>query len=156
MIFCSSIVWADQSIPEILRRPDRGEAPRYPIDVVIGSLGRGSAPEGAYNYALNLLSAMVAGNTANAGQVLTREIMGEVTSLRPRSYRLGGGRTEADGFVSFLIRLLSQNESITGELFIRLEEDGWILDGIILEDRQDISSIQGGARFDFSPYERFY
>ncbi|MDR2922901.1 MAG: hypothetical protein LBU85_06135, partial [Treponema sp.] len=31
------------SIPEELLRPRRGEAPRYPVDTVIGELGQGKA-----------------------------------------------------------------------------------------------------------------
>ncbi|MDR0642874.1 MAG: hypothetical protein LBG07_10490, partial [Treponema sp.] len=32
------------SIPQVLRQPQRGEAPRYPRDLVIGSLERGNVP----------------------------------------------------------------------------------------------------------------
>jgi len=113
-----------QTIPNTLRRPDRGEAPRYPQDVVIGELGQGNAPEGAYIFARDLMEALVRGNTTaqvveDSRLILTEDIFEEISSLEPRSYRLGGGRIEADGSISFLVRFLGLEESITGELFIR-------------------------------------
>ena len=150
----------NQSIPDAVRRPERGEAPRYPIDMVIGNLGQGSAPYGAYIYARNILSSLTGNNVSAINSILSGHgtlIRDEIINLRPRNYRIGGGRTESDGSISFLIRLLSQNESITGELFIRQnEENEWFMDGIILEERRSISEIRDSFRYDFSPYERFY
>jgi len=149
-----------QSIPDAVRRPERGEAPRYPIDMVIGNLGQGSASYGAYIYARNILSSLTGSNVSAIDSVLSGHgtlIREEIVSLRPRNYRIGGGRTESDGSTSFLIRLLSQNESITGELFIRQNENNeWFMDAIILEERRLISEIRDSFRYDFSPYERFY
>jgi hypothetical protein len=88
--------------------------------------------------------------------VLTESLSQEIRSIRPRSYRLGGGRLEADGCVSFMTRFIGQDESITGELFIRFEEGNWILDDLILEEKRAISEIRDGYRYNFSPYERFY
>ena len=148
---------AAQTVPEILRRPERGEATRYPVDVVIGELGRGSAPEEAYIFARNLLSNMISRSSAvEPDSVYTESMREEINSLRPRSFRIGGGRTEADGCVSFLIRFLGQNESITGELFIRREEEDWVLDGLFLEEKRTLGEIRDSVRFDFSPYERFF
>ena len=135
------------TIPDALRRPERGEAPRYPLDVVIGTLGQGEAPIEAYLFARNFLAEMIAGNSGDNE---------EINELRPLSFRLGGGRTEADGDVSFLVRFLSNNESITGELYIRLEEENWVFDGLILEEKRAISEIRESARYEFSPYERFF
>ena len=150
-------VTGNQTIPELLRRPVIGEAPRYPVDMVIGTLGRGSAPEAAYLFARQLMSNLMTANSASVfTDNITDSIIEEINSLRPRSFRIGGGRVEPDGCVSFLIRFLGNNESITGELTIRPAEGRWILDGIILEERIPLSEIRDSMRFDFSPYERFF
>ena len=112
--------------PEALRRPERGEAPRYPQDIVIGELGQGKAPEAAYRYALKLIQTLMTGskddaNIKNFPLILTDALLDEINSLEPRTYRIGGGRVEDDGNVSFLVRFLGQDESITGEMFLRQE-----------------------------------
>jgi len=176
-----------QTIPNALRRPDRGEAPRYPQDLVIGELGQGKAPDGAYRFARDFLDALAKGNRdAPAvedsllvlGGEYMDEILDNISSLEPRTYRLGGGRTEADGSVSFLVRFLGTQESITGELFIRRQENEkdpdsgelqseenpgtksrellWYLDDLILEERRALTEIRDSYRYDFSPYERFF
>ena len=150
---------SQSSIPELLRIPQSSEVPRYPVDMVIGTLDRGSAPQAAFNNARNLLNRIIGGydleTEYNNGSV-SDENRREIISLRPRSFRLGGGRTEADGYVSFLIRLLGSNESITGEIYLKQENDTWIIDDLILEERRAIGEIRDSFRYDFSPYERFY
>ena len=113
-----------QTVPDALRVPERGEAPRYPNDLVIGELGQGQTSEGAYLFARSIISALVEGRTGaqvftDSGNIPAESLFNEVRSLRPRNYRLGGGRTETDGCVSFLVRIIGPEESITGELFIR-------------------------------------
>jgi len=173
MWFTCQIVFAQEGIshpvPNSLRRPVRGEAPRYPADLVIGELGRGEAPEGAYIFARSLLSAPVGGRREAPAFLYTASydadsLFEEIRSLRPRTFRLGGGRTEPDGCISFLVRFISREESITGELFIRwlsASERGsgtgrWILDDLVLEERRTLADIREIYRFNFSPYERFF
>jgi len=173
--------WGGQSgtIPESLRRPELGEAPRYPTDVVIGALGQGNSPAGAYQYARNLCAVLLSGNKdteiiKESGSVLTESMLEELSGINPRTYRLGGGRIEADGCVSFMVRFLGAGESITGELYLRQAdspansddtvsaetgeggEGKWILDDLILEDKRELTEIRDSYRYDFSPYERFY
>jgi hypothetical protein len=69
----------------------------------------------------------LAGN-ANAS-ILTRvskefldNSMNALNTINPRSFRIGNGREEPDGSVSFLVRFVGREEGITGELFIRFEE----------------------------------
>ena len=161
----------DTSVPEALRRPERGEAPRYPKDLIIGNLGQGEASEGAYLYARNILTAITAGRRdaqvlTNSGFSFTESMFDNIRSIRPRDSRLGGGKYEPDGCVSFLIRIIGPQESITGELFIRQADaidalDGategrWLLDDLILEGKRTLVDIRDSYRYDFSPYERFY
>ena len=115
------------TIPEALRRPERGEAPRYPIDVVIGELGRGKAPDGAYLFAKDLLSALTMGSReaqvlSGAGSILTESLREEIDGIEPIDYRLGGGRIEPDGCVSFMVRFIGTEQTISGELFLRRAE----------------------------------
>ena len=180
----------NQTIPELLRRPEAGEAIRYPKDVIIGELGQGESPDSAYKFARDLLSALIAGNNdamelANTASVLTEELKEELNDIEVRSYHLGGGRIEADGSVSFLVRFLGREESITGELYITNmknpvlsgdvetadtadfaqvdyapaespAQESWRLDDLILEEKRPLSEIRDSYRYDFTPYERFY
>jgi hypothetical protein len=172
--FFSQIVFSQETstsavpVPEALRRPERGEAPRYPEDLVIGELGQGGAPIGAYQFSQEILSALARGR--NDAPVLQRSssisesVFEEISGINTRSYRLGGGRYEPDGSVSFLVRFIGRTESITGELFVRFggttpdREDGgrWLLDDLILEEKFPLSDIRDDYRYDFSPYERFF
>ena len=167
------------SPPEMLRRPERSESPRFPQDIVIGELGPGKAPAKAYRFALDLLKALAAGDKTSkvitdikktSGSALTETLLEEIGSLKPRSYRIGGGRSEPDGSVSFLVRFLSSSESITGELFLRQREqdklnekisgqgteEEWLLDDLTLDEKRNLSEIRDGYRYDFAPYERFF
>jgi hypothetical protein len=115
------------SIPEELLRPRRDEAPRYPIDMVIGTLGQGKAPQEAYEVARNAAAALLAGNTgasvlSSVSSVYLESWTDILNTINPQIFRLGGGREEPDGSVSFLVRFAGREQGITGELFIRLEE----------------------------------
>ncbi|MCL2008486.1 MAG: hypothetical protein FWG77_10410 [Treponema sp.] len=154
----------NRTIPNMLRRPDRGEAPRLPMDLVIGTLGQGDAPIGAFNFARSLLIALTEGNNevrivAESRSIITGNNLEEISGIRTRNYRIGGGRIENDGSVSFLIRFIGLEESITGEIFLRRNEDSpetWFLDDLILEERRLLRDINDSYRFDFTPYERFF
>ena len=155
--------------PSSLRRPDRGAAPRYPTDLVIGELGRGEASEAAFAFATNAVSALVDGRRnaaalADPASRITEEAFEYLNSLRPITVRLGGGRIEPDGSTSFLVRFISREESISGELFIRwmdASESGsgagrWIIDDLSLENKRTLAEIREVYRFNFSPFERFF
>ncbi|AEF82116.1 hypothetical protein [Leadbettera azotonutricia] len=175
------------TVPESLRRPQRGEAPRYPSDTVIGELGKGTAPEDAWRFAQTVLAALVQGNKeapvlAQSGAALVDGLLAGLESLGPEKYRLGGGRVEADGAVSFLIRFLGKEQSMSGELYLRREEAAeadeedaaassggepqppalvissghWFLDDLVLEPARDLADLREEYRYDFTPYERFY
>jgi len=115
------------SIPEELLRPRRDEAPRYPIDTVIGPLGQGRAPQEAYEVAQNTAAALVAGNMnapvlVSVNRVFLEDCMSQLNAINPLYFRLGSGQEEPDGSVSFLVRFVGREQGITGELFVRFEE----------------------------------
>ena len=166
------------SIPEELLRPSRGESPRYPIDTVIGELGRGEAPYDAYSFANSTAAGFASGDAAHpalaAINVSLREsFLSLLEIIEPVSFRLGGGKGEPDGSVSFLIRFIGRDLGITGELFVRhvsrqTEEDvegetritttgSWMFEDLILEEAKTRDEERRETqRFDFSPYERFF
>jgi hypothetical protein len=115
------------SIPETLLRPQRGEAPRYPVDTVIGPLGQGEAPREAYLFAQQVAAALVGGNSNAASlaamhRTLLESHLSALGAISPHTYRLGSGREEADGAVSFMVRFAGREQGITGELYNRLTE----------------------------------
>jgi len=166
------------SIPEELLRPLRGEAPHYPVDTVIGEMGRGSAPEAAYSFVKSVAAGLISANMEHPGlaginTALREDYLTVLEEIGPRSYRLGGGREEPDGAVSFVIRLLGREKGITGELFVRYvtkqaQKDNenaetktagsWKFEDLILEEAKSREEEQHDSlqRFDFSPYERFF
>jgi len=115
------------SIPQELLRPRRGEAPRYPVDMVIGALGQGDASSEAYATARKTAAALLAGNMnvpvlSSVNKVFLEDCMTRLKGINPQSFRLGSGREEPDGSFSFLVRFIGREEGITGELFVRFEE----------------------------------
>jgi hypothetical protein len=149
------------TIPDVLRIPQRGEAPRYPRDAVIGELGRGMAPEEAYRHARLCLEALLSGNREAApllkeDKALIERLFEELEPVEPRQFRLGGGREEDDGTVSFLVRFMGREKGKAGELFLLSKDETWLIDDLLLEEEQDLAEIREAYRFDFSPYERFY
>jgi len=166
------------SIPEELLRPKRGEAAHYPVDTVIGELGQGSAPDAAYTFARSIAAGLVSANMEHPGlaginTVLREDYLTVLEEIGSRSYRLGGGREEPDGAVSFVVRFLGKENGITGELFIRdvtkqVQQDNenaetktagsWRFEDLILEEAKSREEEQHDSlqRFDFSPYERFF
>ncbi len=167
------------SIPEALLRPMRGEALFYPIDTVIGQLGQGSASGESYAVAGAIAADFLAGSATESGM---EEYITVLEEIAPVSFRLGGGREEPDGAVSFLVRFIGREKNITGELFVRFvttyqeaqetdEQEGasvdaaaavsgsWTFDGLILEEAktpEEEKREPGSRRYDFTPYERFF
>jgi hypothetical protein len=166
------------SIPEELLRPKRGEVSHFPVDTVIGELGQGRASDAAYSYAKSIAAGLISANMDNPGLAginaeLREDFLTVLQEIDPRSYRLGGGREEPDGAVSFMIRLIGRESGITGELFIRyvtrqIQPDNeevetrtvgsWRFEDLILEEARSREEEQRESlqRFDFSPYERFF
>ncbi|MDR2394047.1 MAG: hypothetical protein LBD93_07830 [Treponema sp.] len=149
------------SVPEALRRPQRGEAPRYPQDTIIGPLGRGEAAAAAYTLAKDLLGALLTDKRdAPVLQDMDSEVLGEygtaLEAIKPQRVRIGGGREEADGSTSFVFRFVGRDQWITGELYLRAEEANWKVEELILEEAQDLREGAEPYPFDYSPYERLF
>jgi hypothetical protein len=151
------------SIPEDLLRPKRGEAPHYPIDIVIGDLGKGTASDAAFSFANYISAGLLSGNMENQALAgiessLRESLLSSLEAIAPLNYRLGGGREEADGAVSFLIRFIGKDQGISGELYIRHNSGGWVFEELLLEEAKDRVTEQKESIYknDFYPYERFY
>jgi hypothetical protein len=174
------------SIPEELMRPKKGEVIRYPVDTVIGELGQGSTSDEAYSFAKSVAMGLLSGRMEHPGiatvsSVLRESYLSVLETVEPRNYRLGGGREETDGAVSYLVRFIGKEYGITGELFIRLVRKrterkkeaadaeteavveyvtttNWVFEELILEEVKswDVEQKETLHRFDFSPYERFF
>jgi hypothetical protein len=160
------------SIPEELLRPGRGESPRYPVDTVIGELGRGQASSSAYAFGQSVGEGLLQGRMNHPGfdsinTVMLESYLSALEPINARIYRLGSGREEPDGAVSFLVRFIGREEAITGELFIRQIIDDtddteniteWIFEELILEQARKLEAgeEEAGYRSDSFPYERLF
>jgi hypothetical protein len=152
------------TLPAELRRPQYGEAPRFPEDYWIGELGRGEAGEEAYRFARQSVDAIAGRNSGQMPEHI-KSSLESLTGLEIRNVRIGGGRIEADGSVSFLVRFLGREEAVTGEIFLRRQEQdpentetaGWYLDDLILDQRRPLGENRYGPESgDLTPYERFF
>ena len=160
------------SIPEEVLRPAHGEAPRYPVDIIIGELGRGRASAAAYDFASLAASALLNRRVqhsalASVNSAARDGYFSALEKISPQSFRIGGGREEADGSFSFLIRFIGREQGITGEMYIRyttghIEEGGetgsWILEELFLEEARsrETENEEAAGRNDFNSYERFF
>jgi hypothetical protein len=148
-------------VPEILKRPSRETEWVYPADSIIGQLGGGEASDAANAYARTVLRDLMRRNReadsvkdVDTGQL--DEIMAKLGETEPRKVRLGGGRDEIDGSVSFLFRFIGRENGLSGELYIRAEDGKWITEDIIVEDVQKLSRDGSDFPTANTPYERFY
>ena len=151
------------SIPESLFRPSRGEAPHYPADIIIGDLGRGNASAAAFSFANSVAAGLVSGQAAHPALASINSTSRDnyLSSLRviaPENFRVGSGRAEADGTVSFLVRFIGRDWGITGEMYIRFVSENWVLEELLLEEpvSRSMEHLRATNRFDFNSYERFF
>jgi hypothetical protein len=161
------------SIPEALLRPVRGETAHFPIDMVIGELGRGDASEDAYYFASSICQAFLDQEInhsvlSSVSPELLENYLSMLRVIEPGSFRIGGGREEADGSVSFLVRFIGREQAITGELYVRQggrtannvdrSTGNWEFDELLLEEakNRDTEHQESIHRHDFNPYERFF
>jgi len=161
---------AKGSIPADLLRPSRGESARYPFDTVIGELGQGKAPAAAYSFANSVSQGFFSGLPAHPSLVSvnpeTRDkCLRALSHISPRNYRIGGGREEPDGAVSFLVRFIGRDYAITGELYVKYvtrriegetsQSGSWVFDDLILEEAKSREN-EASNLVNYLPYERFF
>ena len=164
LCLCSALsLSAYETVPQTIRMPQRGEAPRHPHDVIIGALGRGDAVAGAYTFAQNFLNAVISADRespifSGVRPSLIQDIFSTLATVAPQRFRIGSGREEVDGSTSFIVRFIGRETWVTGELYVRFDEESgaWGLDDLILDDPHDPSSDEGRQRYDFSPFERIF
>jgi len=151
------------SIPEALIRPLRGEGARFPIDTVIGELGRGQASQEAFEFAVSVCAGLLSGDMRHASLTVISPAERErylsiLETINPLNYRIGGGREEADGAISFLVRFIGRDQGISGELYIRFRTGRWAFEEMILDEARDrdVEQQESIYRYDFNPYERFF
>jgi hypothetical protein len=137
------------------------------MDLVVGALDQGSVPDGAYRFAREVMEAFAAearsAPVLSAVNSVSREaLFSSLKEIDPRKFRLGSGREEADGAISFLVRFMGREQGIAGELYIRTaeaaagEDHPWQFDDLILEEPLSLEEGQEGRAFDLPPYERFF
>jgi hypothetical protein len=137
--------------------------------MIIGSLARGNVSAAAYTCAREVMNVLIRVN--REAPVLSavnsedlEKLFSDLGKIGPRKFRLGEGREEADGAVSFLVRFIGRERGIAGELYVRsmaVEGEGqgeavWRLDDLILEEARGLDEVIEGPSFDFPPYERFF
>lgn len=164
------------SIPEDLLRPGLGESPRYPLDTVIGELGRGEASAAAFSFANYVAAGLLSGRVEHPALVsvnlsVRNSYISAIERIAPRSFRLGGGREAVDGAVSFLIRFIGSEYGITGEMYIRYvtrqvqmndenvsQAGSWVFEELLLEEAKSRDDEQQSAlhRLDYLSYEKFF
>lgn len=129
--------------------PSPGDAPVAPLDYLIGALGPGEAPEGAYRAAAAALDSLVSGASGTERQKDILSRLGTGPKLR-----LGAGRLDAEGQASFLVRLVGDGRSSSGEIQLSLVGGTWTVDSLVLDDPVVVAGPDGGA-FDPLTYHRF-
>ncbi|MDR0374591.1 MAG: hypothetical protein LBH85_02590, partial [Treponema sp.] len=111
-------------LPASLSRPQKGEAARYPEDMIIGELGIGEAPEEAYDYVKKTLGGFF-GQQQEAEGVsgdVWQRTKSSIGVISPQKFRLGGGRKEADGNTSFIFRFIGREQWVVGEIYVRFQD----------------------------------
>jgi hypothetical protein len=163
------------SIPIDLLRPNRRESARYPVDIVIGELGQGKAPVAAFSFANSVSEGFLSGQPGHPSLTSVRadvrdRCLKALSGISPRIYRIGGGREEPDGVVSFMVRFIGRDYGITGELYIKntakradgsaeaAQQGNWVFDDLILDEAKsrETETEEAYKLVNYLPYERFF
>jgi hypothetical protein len=148
-------------VPEALIKPTRERGAFYPVDAVIGQLGTDDLTDGAGGYARSVMQDLLkqdaaAASLGNLGPDITGDAMEKLAEAAPHKWRIGGGREEADGSVSFLFRFMGREKEVSGELYLRSGTDGWKTEDIIFNTPKELTIGVDTSSSGYTPYERFY
>ncbi len=148
-------------VPEQVRRPQQGESPRYPADSIIGALGPGEAPPASYRFVQGALRSLLQKGSRQAAlenlpPEETERVIGILNEISPEKIRIGGGREEPDGSISYLLRFIGKTQWAGGEVYVRQTENAWNLEDLILDRPGESNQTDHPYRFNFPPYERFF
>jgi hypothetical protein len=148
-------------VPEALIRPTRERGAFYPVDAVIGPLGVEDLAGEAGDYAKTVMQDLLSQDAASAsignlGTDITGDAMEKLSEAAPHKWRLGGGREEADGSVSFLFRFMGREKEVSGELYLRSADGGWKTEDIIFNTPKELTIGAETSSSSYTPYERFY
>jgi hypothetical protein len=142
-----------------LSAPGVAEALRPPRDYVIGALGPEDGNPAPYREAVSALNELVSGRTIDVrltgnGSVGLAVILARLSSLGGAvAVRVGSPLPEGAGSMSFLVRLVGKDASLSGEIRMVSAADGrWLVDFLAL-DSDD--SDAGAPGFDPLTYKRF-
>ncbi len=142
-----------------LSAPGASEAPRPPRDYAIGALGPGDGNPAPYREAVSVLKELASGRSigdrlTGNGSVGLSDILARLSSLGGAvAVRVGSPLPEGAGAVSFLVRLIGREASLSGEIRMVSGADGrWLVDFLAL-DSDD--SDAGAPGFDPLTYKRF-
>lgn len=140
--------------------PSPGEAIRPPRDYAIGPLGSPGDHVESYRAAVDYCRALAAGTLAadafhRDGAASAAMLKTELSVLGPGiESRVGSPATPQAGSVSYLVRFLGAESSLSGEIQLRVDDAGhWLVDALFLDYPSPLSA--DGASFDPLVYKRF-
>lgn len=147
------------SVRAELAAPSSAESPRPPRDYLIGILGAEGGSGAPYLAAASFLNDFsdehpVERHLTRSGSVGFSDTRERLSLLGGAiSVRVGSPASEGDGAVSYLIRLVGKDASLSGEIRMVSGSDGtWLVDFLAL----DLDDPLGGpSGFDPLSYNRF-
>ncbi|HOJ99749.1 MAG TPA: hypothetical protein PLW34_09325 [Termitinemataceae bacterium] len=123
--------------------PSGNEGPHYPIDFILGPLGKEGFSDEAYEFARSIVKSCVQRDMEwLLSQGLSQEGVQELRSLLPTgqvTYRIGGGERQKGGGYSFLFRLIGEGSFYTGTAYVDQEGDRFLIEEIKIEKDPPLS-----------------
>lgn len=123
--------------------PSGNEGPHYPIDFMLGPLGKEGFSDEAYEFARSIVKSCAQRDMEwLLSQGLSQEEVQTLRSLLPPgqvTYRIGGGERQKGGGYSFLFRLIGEGNFYTGTAYVDQEGDRFLIEEIKIEKDPPLS-----------------